>query len=149
MNIVNETAFERIITADPAEIEKILQENGNATAARTIVLRNLDGAAAGGTPIAGQVFSVSKELNQGNVTFSFVCAEDKAACEKRVEELNSNGGFIRALPADGSLGTGQGITVIEGAPGEPVRVMEGDVEPGNAIRVNSGALPAAAPGAGQ
>src|SRR5262245_19622183 len=75
MNIVNETAFEEIITASPAEIEKLLQENGNAKPVRTITLRNLDASTfTAGTPIEGQVFTVSKELNQGMVSFSFICS---------------------------------------------------------------------------
>lgn len=151
MNIVNETAFEQIITADPAEIEKILQENGNASPVRTLVLRNFDGnTVSAGTPIAGQVFSVSKELNQGMVSFSFVCAEDQEACEKRVEELSATNGFTVVSPLAGQPGQGIGISVI-GNPvlSEEAVIVEGNAQPllikdgeavAGAIRVNEAAI---------
>lgn len=155
MNIVNETAFQQIITADSAEIEKLLQENVNGSPVRTLVLRNFDGATvSAGTPIAsGQVFSVSKELNQGMVSFSFVCAEDQAACEKRVEELSATNGFTLVGPLVSEPGQGTGITIIGdpsvlndavltdgiGTQGQPIQVRPGEI-PAGAVRVNDGAV---------
>lgn len=105
MNIVNESAFQEIINAQPAEIDRLLQVNGNAQPVRTVVLRNMDAALLNATPVNSQVLTVNKELNQGMVSFSFICAEGQD-CQQRVQNLNTSGGFILSSPA------GAGINVL-------------------------------------
>jgi len=154
MNIVNETAFQEIISASPADIEKILAEDGANKPLRTIVLRNSDGTTTAGTPIA-----VSKELNQGMVSFSLICSDAKEVCEKRVQELNSANGFTLVNPADGTVGVGAGIRVtsdgnpptsvtgLDGVPATPGALIKtGDVPSANAVRVDGTLPPAGAPG---
>ena len=105
MNIVNESAFQEIINAQPAEIERLLQVNGNAQPVRTVVLRNMDGELLNATPVNSQVLTVNKELNQGMVSFSFICAEGQD-CQQRVQNLNTSSGFILNAPV------GSGINVL-------------------------------------
>jgi hypothetical protein len=104
MNIVNENAFQEIISAQPAEIERLLQVNGNAQPVRTVVLHNMNVDLLNATPVNSQVVTVNKELNQGMVSFSFICAEGHD-CQQRVQNLNTSGGFILSAP-------GAGISVL-------------------------------------
>lgn len=100
MNIVTESAFQEIINAQPAEIERLLQVNGNAQPVRTVVLQNMNVDLLNATPVNSQVLTVNKELNQGMVSFSFICA-DGQDCQQRVESLNVNGGFVLSAPGAG------------------------------------------------
>jgi hypothetical protein len=116
MNIVNESAFQEIIGANPAEIERILQVNGNAQPVRTIVLQNMDATnLLNAAPINGQVITVNKELNQGMVSFSFICAEGQD-CQQRVESLNTSGGFVLSTPAGAGISVGSGAIEIAPLP---------------------------------
>ncbi|HEY0961016.1 MAG TPA: hypothetical protein VGE69_01540 [Pseudomonadales bacterium] len=102
MNIVNESAFQEIINAQPAEIEQLLQVNANAQPVRTVVLRNTDGELLNATPVNSQVLTVNRELNQGMVSFSFICAEGQD-CQQRVQNLNATGGFMLSAPVGAGI----------------------------------------------
>lgn len=95
MNIVDAGAFQEIINANPAEIERILQVNGNAQPIRTVVLQNMNAELLNATPVNSQVLTVNKELNQGMVSYSFICAAGQD-CQQRVESLNTSSGFVLA-----------------------------------------------------
>jgi hypothetical protein len=111
MNIVDETAFQEILAGNPAEIEKILQETGDGKAVRTFVFRSFDGKVTAGTP--------NEELDQGMVTFSFVCSDAQETCEKRAAELNSTGGF--------KAGMGTGVQRVgSGTDGAPTLTIHSD-----------------------
>jgi hypothetical protein len=132
MNIVNETAFQEIINANPAEIERILNVNvtGNAQPVRTVVLQNMDVNLLNATPVNGQVITVNKELNQGMVSFSFICAEGQD-CQQRVESLNTSNGFVLSTPAGAGIsvmpGVGIEIAPLPAAVAEDFIVVEGAV----------------------
>jgi hypothetical protein len=125
MNIVNENAFQEIISAQPAEIERLLQVTGDAQPVRTVVLHNMNVDLLNATPVNSQVLTVNKELNQGMVSFSFICAEGQD-CQQRVQNLNMNGGFILNTPGAGInvLPNGIEIAPIDNASSGAIELLE-------------------------
>jgi hypothetical protein len=177
MNIVNETAFKEIINANPAEIERIMNVNvntvGNAQPVRTIVLQNMDANLLNATPVNGQVITVNKEINQGMVSFSFICAEGQD-CQQRVESLNTTSGFVLSTPAGAGInitpgvgieiaplpaGLAEDFIIVEGAESGPINLLPAEGFDFDAVNVlplervefnpaNATVIDAAAGGAG-